>query len=208
MRTHRLPHASSHEDTSWATTFGQPQVVAQPPQQPESHSLRAHRGSFTTSGAGKTCFPRALCSTRNLCSTTRTFWAGCPQVALPLMVHSFLFRVPNHHTSMTETCHITSSSCVSGPKWGMGEGRITTRIFLANARGHPARFARENTAAERSPAARQGNLARRCPARGKTPGSFASTPAKHSQRERVRERRDARSEIPGKPVKLVKLRTP
>ena len=47
MRTHRLPHASSHEDTSWATTFGQPQVVAQPPQQPESHSLRAHRGSFT-----------------------------------------------------------------------------------------------------------------------------------------------------------------
>ena len=50
-------------------------------------------------------------------------------------------RVPYHHTSMTETCHITSPSCVSGPRWGMGEGRITTRIFLANARGHPARFA-------------------------------------------------------------------
>ena len=66
----------------------------------------------------------------------------------------------------------------------------------------------KNTAAERSPAARQGNLARRCPARGKTPGSFAPIPAKHSQRERVRERRDARSEIPGKPVKLVKLRNP
>ena len=85
---------------------------------------------------------------------------------------------------------------------GNGRGEDHHRIFLANARAVLPGSPGENTAAERSPAARQGNLARLCPARGKNPGSFAPTPVKYSQRERVRERRDACSGLPGKPVKL------
>ena len=159
---------------------------------------------------GKPCFPRALCSTRNLCSTTRTFWAGCPQVALPLMVHSFpplQSAIPSHIHDRNVSYHISIMCFRTEVGNGRGEDHHTDFSGERSGPSCPVRPVK-NTAAERSPAARQGNLARRCPARGKTPGSFASTPAKHSQRERVRERRDARSEIPGKPVKLVKLRTP
>ena len=59
---------------------------------------------------GKPCFSRALCSTRNLCSTTRTFWAGCPQVALPLMVHSFpplQSAIPSHIHDRNVSYHIS-----------------------------------------------------------------------------------------------------
>ena len=115
--------------------------------------------------------------------------------------------IPSHIHDRNVSNHISIMCFRTEVGNGRGEDHHTD---FSGERSGPSCLVRpvKNTAAERSPAARQGNLARRCPARGKTPGSFAPTPAKHSQRERVRERRDARSEIPGKPVKLVKLRNP
>ena len=143
MRTHRLPHASSHEDTSWATTFGQPQVVAQPPQQPESHSLRAHRGSFTPRVVRGKHVSLELSALLGIFALHENFLGGLPSGRETADGTLFLFplqsAIPSHIHDRNG--HITSPSCVSGPRWGMGEGRITTRIFLANARGHPARFA-------------------------------------------------------------------
>ena len=139
------------------------------------------------------------------------FLGGLPSGRVTADGTLFLFplqsAIPSHIHDRNVSYHISIMCFRTEVGNGRGEDHHTDFSGERSGPSCPVRPVK-NTAAERSPAARQGNLARRCPARGKTPGSFASTPAKHSQRERVRERRDARSEIPGKPVKLVKLRNP